>query len=120
MKDHPILLIPLQLRQKLIEQYLAAHPKLLESIRKSYLYLGDLSKKNRMIFDALLKNYKGDVTEVLKHVKVERFTISLRYSNGAVTIEPQIHVDARMQQLPWIRLQSLPLASILKSFPFRR
>ena len=109
MKDHPILLIPLTLRQKLIDQYLKDHPKLLESIRKSYLYLGDLSKKNRMIFDALLKNYKGDVTEVLKHVKVERFTISLRYSNGAVTIEPQIHVDARMQQITMDkRLQSLP------------
>lgn len=109
MKDHPILLVPLKLRQKLIDQYLFNHPKLLESIRKSYLYLGDLSKRNRMIFDALLKNYKGDVSKVLKHIKVERFTISLRYSNGAVTIEPQIHVDARMQQITMDRrLQSLP------------
>jgi serine protein kinase len=109
MKDHPLLLIPLKLRQKIIEKYLGQNLKLFESIKKSYLYQGDLSKKNRMIFDALLKNYKGDVSQVLKHVKVERFTISLRYSNGAVTIEPQIHVDARMQQITMDRrLQSLP------------
>ncbi len=109
MKDHPLLLIPLKLRQKLIEKYLGENPKLLESLKKSYLYLGDLSKKNRMIFDALLKNYKGNVQQVLKHIKVERFTISLRYSSGAVTIEPQIHVDARMQQITMDRrLQSLP------------
>jgi len=109
LKDHPLLLIPLNYRQKIIDKHLLKSPKVLESVRKSYLYRGDLSKRNRMIYDALLKNYKGDHKEVLKHIKVERFTISRRYSTGAVTIEPQIHVDAKMQQITMDkRLQSLP------------
>ena len=109
LKDHPILLIPKEHRQMMIEEGLKDHQRLLESVRKSYLYRGDLSKRNRMIYDALLKNYKGKHQEVLKHVRVERFTISKRYSNAAVTIEPQIHVDARMQQITMDRrLSSLP------------
>ena len=109
LKDHPLLLIPKEYRQELIEKALADDHSLLESVRKSYLYRGDLSKRNRMIYDALLKNYKGKHQEVLKHIRVERFTISKRYSTAAVTIEPQIHVDARMQQITMDkRLQSLP------------
>jgi len=109
LKDHPLLLIPKEYRQDLIEKALAGDDRLLESVKKSYLYRGDLSKRNRMIYDALLKNYKGKHQEVLKHIRVERFTISKRYSTSAVTIEPQIHVDARMQQITMDkRLQSLP------------
>lgn len=109
LKDHPLLLIPKEYRQELLEKVLKDNERLLESVKKSYLYRGDLSKRNRMIYDALLKNYKGKHQEVLKHVRVERFTISKRYSTSAVTIEPQIHVDARMQQITMDkRLQSLP------------
>jgi predicted Ser/Thr protein kinase len=109
LKDHPLLLIPREYRQELIDNALKGDDRLLESVRKSYLYRGDLSKRNRMIYDALLKNYKGKHQEVLKHIRVERFSISKRYSTGAVTIEPQIHVDARMQQITMDkRLASLP------------
>jgi predicted Ser/Thr protein kinase len=109
LKDHPMLLIPKEHRQKMLEEGLQHDERLLKSVRKSYLYRGDLSKRNRMIYDALLKSYKGKHQEVLKHIRVERFTISKRYSNAAVTIEPQIHVDARMQQIAMDRrLQSLP------------
>lgn len=109
LKDHPLLLVPLEHRQKMIDELLSDDPEYAESIRKSYLYQGDLSKRNRMIYDALLKNYKGKHHEVLKHIRVERFTISKRYSTGAVTIEPQIHVDAQMQQITMDkRLASLP------------
>ncbi len=109
LKDHPLLLIPKEHRQKMLEEGLKDDERLLNSIRKSYLYRGDLSKRNRMIYDALLKSYKGKHQEVLKHIRIERFTISKRYSNAAVTIEPQIHVDARMQQIAMDRrLQSLP------------
>lgn len=109
LKDHPLLLIPKEYRQELIEKALKDNERQLESVKKSYLYRGDLSKRNRMIYDALLKNYKGKHQEVLKHIRVERFTISKRYSTSAVTIEPQIHVDARMQQITMDkRLQSLP------------
>ncbi len=109
LKDHPLLLIPREHRQTLIDEALKGDERLLNAVRKSYLYRGDLSKRNRMIYDALLKNYKGKHQEVLKHIRIERFTISKRYSTAAVTIEPQIHVDAHMQQIAMDkRLQSLP------------
>lgn len=109
LKDHPLLLIPLEYRREILDETLKGHPKQLESIKKSYLYQGDLSKRNRMIYDALLKNYKGDHAEVLKHIRIESFTISRRYSSAAVTIEPQLHVDAQMQQITMDkRLGSLP------------
>lgn len=109
LKDHPLLLIPLKARQALIDEHLNHCPDRLESIRKSYLYTSDLSKKNRLIYDALLINYKGELLEVLKHIRVERFYIDRKQSTGAVTIEPQIHVDARLQQITMDRrLANLP------------
>lgn len=109
LQDHPVLLIPMKHRQKIIDDLLRDHPEHLRTVKKSYLYTGDLSKRNKMIYDALLKSYKGDHAEVLKHIRVERYHISKRYSHGAVTIEPQMHVDARLQQITMDkRLGSLP------------
>ena len=109
LKDHPLLLIPKKYRQKIIEEALESAPDVLGNVKKSYLYQGDLSKRNRMVYDALLKNYKEDHEEVLKHVRVERLIISRRYSVGAATIEPQMHVDVQMQQITMDRrLASLP------------
>src|SRR5690606_32082909 len=109
LKDHPLLLLPLKTRQNLIENALKDDIPRLETIRKSYLYNGDLSQRNRMIFDALLKNYKGSYEEVFKHIRVERLFINRRYSIGATTIEPQLHVDANLQQITMDRrLASLP------------
>lgn len=109
LKDHPILLVPLKIRQEIIEKLLNNDPKRLTAIKRSYLYLGDLSQRNKTIFDALLKNYRGDYKEVLKHIRIERFTLNKRYSSGAVTIEPQLHVDASLNQITMDRrLASLP------------
>ncbi len=110
LKDHPLLLIPRKYRQDILEKELKeVHPSHYEKIKKTYLYQGDLSKRNRMIYDALLKSYKGDHEEVLKHIRVERWHVSRRYSTAAVTIEPQMHVDARLQQITMDkRLASLP------------
>lgn len=109
LKDHPLLLISSDRRQKLIEDWFQDDPSAMAIIKKSYLYNGELSSKNKMIYDALLKSYKGDVFDVLRHVRVERFIISKSSSNSAVTVEPQLHVDARMQQITMDkRLASLP------------
>lgn len=109
LKDHPFLIIPLKTRQKMINDFFKDDRDLLLSIQQSYLYNGDLSKRNRLIFDALLKNYKGNYQQVFKHIRVERFYIDKRYSIGAATIEPQLHVDAKLQQITMDRrLASLP------------
>ena len=109
LKDHPILLIPIKTRQKLIDKLFKDDSDKLQSLRNTYLYNGDLSKRNRLIFDALLKSYKGDFEMVLKHIRVERFYVDKRYSVAATTIEPQLHVDAKLQQITMDkRLASLP------------
>ena len=108
LKDHPLMLLPLKTRQKLIEKHIT-DPDRLSAIKQTYLYNGDLSKRNRMIFDALLKNYKGEFEQVLKHIRVERYYIDKGQSVGTSTIEPQLHVDANLQQITMDkRLGSLP------------
>ncbi|MEI8347972.1 MAG: hypothetical protein WCG27_10935, partial [Pseudomonadota bacterium] len=42
LKDHPLLLIPLKYRKKVIEESLAKNTQALEAVQKSYLYTGDL------------------------------------------------------------------------------
>ncbi|HEY4178439.1 MAG TPA: hypothetical protein VGM90_16445 [Kofleriaceae bacterium] len=105
LRDHPLLLIPLDERQKLIER-LAPTSTLQIS---DYLRTGSLSPKNRVIFDALLASYQGDYLQVLRHVRIERFEISHRYRTGWVTVEPQLSVDATERQVTADRtLAALP------------
>lgn len=119
MHDHPLFLIPQAQRAQLLTQIMPAssserapgelavgpHPV------SDYLRLGDLCYKCRRIYDALLASYDGDVAKVLDHVQVERFYISRRYRRGVATIEPQLSVDARIQQITADRsLASLPKA----------
>ncbi|MDA8792648.1 hypothetical protein N9N67_05350 [Bacteriovoracaceae bacterium] len=109
LKDHPLMLVPVEPRRNLIEKLMEDQPQRLEQVRKTYLYNGDLSKRNKQIFDALLKNYQGDYKKVLKHIRVERYYIDKRHSNSAATIEPQMHVDASLQQVTMDRrLANLP------------
>jgi serine protein kinase len=109
LKDHPLLLMPKITRQKFIQTVLKNQPKHLDMIKKTYLYQGDLSLKNRQILEALLKTTKGSYEEVYKYIRVERVFINRRYSRGATTIEPQLHVDAQLQQITMDRrLASLP------------
>lgn len=109
LKDHPLLLIPPKTRQNILQEWLAQDPAAYHSIKKSTLSHGKLTTKNQMIYDTLLRSYKGDHLKVFKHIRVERFTISRSQSTSAVSIEPQMHVDAKMQQLTMDkRLASLP------------
>lgn len=91
-KDHPIYLIPLAARRRLLEDICAAHPEFV--ISDAILY-GELSHRNRKISDALLTAYQGDLRRVLQHVQIERFFVSRQYRTSLVTVEPKQTVDAR-------------------------
>jgi len=110
LRDHPLLLLPRDKRRELITSHLA------EEIKAGFqparnLMDGDLSHRNRQIFEALLSAYHGDLAKVLRHVQVERFFISRRYRQSIATVEPQIAVDVRTRQLSIDRsLSSLPSA----------
>ena len=99
LKDHPLLLLPLTERSALFdrlyeEKRLPKHYPL-----SQYLRTGDLSPRNRLIFDTLLAHYGGNYANVLRHIQVERFYMSYRYRRSIATIEPQMHVDAGVRQV---------------------
>lgn len=117
MHDHPLFLIPQSQRTKLLTQLLPEPSAAYSSDEKptttisEYLRFGDLCYKCRRIYDGLLASYDGDVQRVLNHVQIERFYLSKRYRRGIATIEPQLSVDARIQQVTADRsLASLPKA----------
>ncbi|MCA9536963.1 MAG: serine protein kinase PrkA [Myxococcales bacterium] len=104
LKDHPLLLLPRAERRALLAQVLPPDAPL-----PAFLAAGELSHKNKQIFDALLTDYRGDLRRVFAHVQVERFDISRRYRSGAVTIGPAMSVDASERQITADRsLASLP------------
>ena len=98
LRDHPLLLIPLDERQKLIDRLITPDGKTGFNV-SDYLRGGALSPKNRAIYDALLASYHGDYIQVLRHVRIERFEVSHRYRTGWVTVEPQLSVDASERQI---------------------
>ena len=107
LKDNPLLLIPAGKRQAIFDEKLGGKP----FVQSDYIRFGDLGHKNKQIFEALLVAYKGDYLKVLRHVQVERCYLSRRYRMGAVTVEPQLAVDARSRQLTMDRsLGALPAA----------
>jgi serine protein kinase len=98
LRDHPMLLLPVERRRELMARMLAAAGDG-DATVGDYLSHGQLSHKNRQIFEALLANYQGDYTKVLRHVQVERFFVSQRYREGFATVEPQMSVDAMERQI---------------------
>jgi predicted Ser/Thr protein kinase len=103
MKDHPLLLVPREERRRLIEE--RCRPTAREGARESdfvlsdYLLEGELCHTCRQVHDALLAAYRGDWLKVLRHVQVERFYVSTRYQQAAVTVQPQHFTDAGYRQL---------------------
>jgi serine protein kinase len=91
-KDHPLYLLPIGARRRLLEDVCAPHPEFV--ISDAILY-GELSHRNRKIYDALLTAYQGDLKKVMQHVQIERFFVSRQYRLGLVTVEPKQTVDAR-------------------------
>ena len=111
LRDHPLFLLSKKHRRALFENFV--EQKVFASLEEipHVLIHGDLSEKNRKVFDAMLSHYKGDVREVLRHIQIERFYFSRRYRNGIVAVEPQMSVDAHVQQITADRsLQALPPA----------
>lgn len=110
-KDHPLLLLPRAQRAALFEEMKAGERLPRDWAIPEVLKLGDLSVKNRKIFDALMTHCQGDVREVLRHVQVERFYLSRRYRTGVVAVEPQMSVDAHSRQVTADKsLAMLPVA----------
>lgn len=102
-RDHPLFLIPIADREKLLRAaFKNDNPN-------EWILKGQLSHKSQQVFEALLSSYNGSYSEVLRHVQVERYFITRRYRTGAVTLGPQVSVDAGERQITADRsIQSLP------------
>jgi len=111
-RDHPLFLIPIDERQRLLERAYKSHQKATGQELEppcEWIMRGQLSHKAQQVFEALLASYRGSYREVLKHVQVERYFISQRYRVGAVTLGPQMSIDAAERQLTADRsLAALP------------
>lgn len=110
-KENPIFLLPMPLREIWLRKWIAAEKNISEDdvIIPEHILLSGLSKKNQQIFENLLSAYDGDLTQVFKHVQIERFYYSRQYRRGIGTIEPQMSIDAYEKQLTMDRnLENLP------------
>ncbi len=113
-RDHPLFLLPHAPRAKLLEQLYAAAGA--TEPPPNWMLHGSLSHKSRQVYESLIASYDGALEEVLRHVQVERYFISRRYRTGAVTLGPQLSVDAGERQVTADRsLTALPPA--LQSIP---
>jgi predicted Ser/Thr protein kinase len=103
LRDHPLFIVPRRERRALLEE--KCHPSQREGAGEGDFVLadhvadGELCHYCQQIYAALLATYRGDYLKVLRHVQVERFYVSARYQEGAVTVEPQMSVDAAWRQV---------------------
>lgn len=97
LRENPLLLLPRAERRRLIDEAYDAGG--VKEGAPHAVANGQLGAKNRQIFDALLTAYRGDLSKVLAHVRVERFYHSRRYRLGVVTIGPEMAVDAQERQI---------------------
>ncbi len=106
LRDHPLLILPVAMRQKLLREALGEDAATQVPVE---LWKGGACHKCQQVFGALHTAYRGDLRKALAHVQVERWYVSRRYRLGAVTLGPQMAVDARERQVTASRsLSALP------------
>ncbi|HMS16671.1 MAG TPA: hypothetical protein PKA37_07505, partial [Planctomycetota bacterium] len=109
-RDNPLLLLPAAERRRLLQAAVAeAAPEERDRFRfHEGILRGDLSPKNRVIYDCLLKAYEGDWRRVIRHVRIERYEIAHRYRLGSATIEPQGTIDGAARMVGHGSMSGLP------------
>ncbi len=93
-RDHPLFLFPPQERRRYLKNLIGLAPSLPRWVEE-----GVLCDKNQKIFTALLSSYRGSLEKVLRHIQIERYFLSRRYRCGAVTLGPELSVDASERQI---------------------
>lgn len=100
-KENPLFLIPMPKRLEWLKAWIAKEedcdPATIEL--PLHIQLSGLSKRNKLIYEQLLAAYGGNISQVLRHIQVERFYYSRQYRVGIGTVEPQMSIDAVEKQL---------------------
>jgi serine protein kinase len=84
MNEEPLLLIPDELRPKIIDEINRGQ----DSGYRANID-GELSPPSRYIFKALMDKYQGDLMKVLSHVRVKRLVLSEADRLGIGTFQPK-------------------------------
>jgi serine protein kinase len=84
MNEEPLLLVPDELRPKIIEEINRGQDS---GFRVNIE--GELSPPSRFIFKALMDKYQGDLMKVLSHVRVKRLVLSEADRVGIGTFQPK-------------------------------
>ncbi|MBI2373540.1 MAG: serine protein kinase PrkA [Deltaproteobacteria bacterium] len=109
LRDHPIFFVPRDERKAFIAELKASGKLSQDFVPSRYLLDGDLSPRDRAIYDALLVAHEGRHEDVLRYVQVERFYVSAKYGRGVATVDPQDLIDAHAEQVTADRsLANLP------------
>tara|TARA_B100001248_G_scaffold262716_1_gene261426 strand:+ start:20800 stop:22866 length:2067 start_codon:yes stop_codon:yes gene_type:complete len=84
MNEDPLLIIPVHMRETFLEE-------LNRGIDSDYKVniKGELSPPSRFIFQQYMDKYDGDITKVLKHVRVKRLVLSEADRVGIGTFQPK-------------------------------
>jgi serine protein kinase len=84
MHEEPLHLIPLELRERFIEQLSAA-----SNGEQAITIVGDLCPPCRYNFKELMRRYDGDWTQVVKHIRVRRLVFAEQDRVGIGTFQPK-------------------------------
>lgn len=84
MHEEPLLLIPEDLRPKIVEEVNRGNKT---DFRMAID--GELSPPSRFIFRALMEKYNGDLAKVLSHIRVKRLVLSEADRIGIGTFQPK-------------------------------
>ncbi|MDX1522969.1 MAG: serine protein kinase, partial [Anaerolineae bacterium] len=84
MHEEPLLLIPLDAREKFIEQFNADRPP-----HEQLQIKGDLCPPSRYHYRELMRRYEGDWTKMVRHVRVRRLIFSEQDRVGIGTFQPK-------------------------------
>ncbi|MCP4676403.1 MAG: serine protein kinase PrkA, partial [Deltaproteobacteria bacterium] len=107
-RDHPLLLLPINDRKRLIEAALEGAGRMDHQV-PDHLLESSLCHRCRQVSDALNRTHRGDIRKMLAHVQVERWVMSRRYLRGIVFVGPQMSTDAGQRQITSDRsLTALP------------
>ena len=84
MHEEPLRLVPLELRDKVLDELNKSLPE------EDKLYLeGNLCPSCRYIFNALLNEYSGDWLKAMAHIRVRRIVLSEKDRIGIGTFQPK-------------------------------
>ncbi len=98
LNTNPIFLLPEEQRIQLIDA-LEEDGKINHTFNQDFIIKGRLDSSSKKIYNALMRYYDGDTSKLLKHVQVERLTLSQQSRQGLVIVPEAQTRDAQIEAI---------------------